>query len=343
MRAALTRAAGPVWSAAQSALAAVLFPVSAAAAPLNPSPPGASPVLASVSSSATVAPGIAKIGQRVIYQGRVLQLQSPRYKWLPPESSEVMTWGRLEITTRYGRPPVRRSPQSSRVGWTVDTLLVEAPLQVFRTGVVTIPGLKLEVDDWRRSTVYRLPTVNLIVTSVLSAADSNADLRPVRGPIGAPWWERVPWRWVALGAAALTAVAVGVKLRRPKPAAPGENPVLDPVAAALSELLALRGLHLPAHGRFAEHAFHLSRIARRFLEAVAGTPCPGDTSGELIRHLESSSLDPEDVVRLAGMLRLWDRVKFARAPSSVDEATSAERAVEALVRRHAPALPEQAA
>ena len=73
-------------------------------------------------------------------------------------------------------------------------------------------------------------------------------------------------------------------------------------------------------GRFAEHAFHLTRIARCFLEAIAGTPRPGDTTPELIQHLESSSLDHADLVRIAGLFRIWDRLKFARAPSSVEEA-----------------------
>ena len=229
-------------------------------------------------------------------------------------------------------------------GGTPDTLYVEAPLQVFRTGVVLIPGLRVQIQN-PRPTLYRLPSVTLIVTSVLTPADSNADLRPVRGPMGAPWWERVPWRWVALGAVglALAVAAIIHQLRRKKAPVPVPAPVFDPVAAALAEIVALRGLNLPAHGRFAEHAFHLTRIARCFLEAIAGTPRPGDTTPELIQHLESSSLDHADLVRIAGLFRIWDRLKFARAPSSVEEAARAERAVETMVKHHAAPAVEQVA
>jgi hypothetical protein len=39
------------------------------------------------------------------------------------------------------------------------------------------------------------------------------------------------------------------------------------------------------------------------------------------------------VQRLEGLLGLWDRVKFARAPLDADEAGRCEAAVELLVRR----------
>jgi len=64
-----------------------------------------------------------------------------------------------------------------------------------------------------------------------------------------------------------------------------------------------------------------------------GTPRPGDTSGELVSRLRQSRLSNEDVNRLEGLLGLWDRVKFARAPLGVEEAVRCEAAVESLVRR----------
>ncbi|MBI5710167.1 MAG: DUF4129 domain-containing protein [Candidatus Eisenbacteria bacterium] len=130
-------------------------------------------------------------------------------------------------------------------------------------------------------------------------------------------------------------VVLGLR-RRSRRVAAGPVPaavVQDPAARALAELEALRGLHLPEHGRFAEHAFHLTRVLRRFLEATAGTPRPGDTTPELLGHLEAARLEPGDLERMGRLLRLWDQVKFARVPSTVEEARRAETSVEELARR----------
>jgi hypothetical protein len=44
---------------------------------------------------------------------------------------------------------------------------------------------------------------------------------------------------------------------------------------------------------------------------------------------------PDDLDQLSGLLGIWDRVKFARAPLTAAEAERAEGAVEAFLRRHA--------
>jgi hypothetical protein len=297
---------------------------------------------------ASIEPSVAPLGVSVIYRGRATITYAETrtsVKWMLPERDSTMTWGTL-------KPRITHSQSESRTGKNArlpnhssafaDTLIVEATLQVFRTGIVTIPGLRFQFQDPVHPQTFRLPAQNLIVTSILTPADSNADLRPMRGPLAAPWWERVPWVWVALG----LLLALGViaffwwrKRRRPVTAIPTAAPApirrLDPAAEALAALAALRAQGLPARGRFAEHAFELSRIARRFLEATAGTTRPGDTTPELVRHLEGSGLGPEDVQRVASLLRAWDRVKFARAASTVDEARREEEAVEALARRRA--------
>ena len=293
-------------------------------------------------ASAGVTPGVVRLGEPVIYRGWVVYPWMPSVQWLPPEPNPAFTWGRLRPRILRGRPPARVGQAAHLPNHIpIDTLYVEASLQVFQTGDVTIPGLRIREQDGYRPNLthdYRIPAVNLVVIPVLTAADSNAQLRPARGPIEAPWWERIAWSRVGFAAVALAAVIAALVWWRRKPAAlPAAAAAgLDPVAQALEELAALRRLDLPAQSRYAEHALQLSRIARRFLEATAGTPRPGDSTPELLAHLEAAALDPEDFARLSPLLRLWDRVKFARAPSSSEEATRAEASVEALVRRRAP-------
>ena len=294
---------------------------------------------------ASVRPGLARIGQPVLYRGRVLLPRRTALRWQAPAGGGAYDWG---------APRMRRIPAytGSRVRleqpWLTDTLQVEIPLQAFVPGLLTVPGLGFEVREPQGILrTGHLPTVRLGVVPVLSPDDTSATLRPLRGPLGAPWWERVPWRIVGLAALGLSALAFLVwRLRRrrvPVAAPVAARAVKDPATLALEALEALRGLHLPEHGRFAEHAFHLTRILRRFLEATQGAPRPGDTTSELLIHLGATRLTPGDLDRLAGLLGAWDRVKFARAASSPEEARRAEDAVEEMVRRRLSAANEEAA
>jgi len=321
-----------------AAVVAGLLAQGAAAAETPASIPGGG-------ASASVDPGVARLGERVTYRGRVIQWNGGM-KWLPPELDGDLTWGARRPGLKRAHPPARVGKAArAPARFVPDTLTIEAPLQVFRTGVVTIPGVRLRSVDPRDPAIYRLPAVNLIVVPVLGPADSNADLKPPRGPLAAPWWERVSWSLVAagvLGVAGASAALVWWRRRRPVEA-PITARRVQPGEAALAELAALRRLGLPGKGRFAEHALQLSHIARRFLEATAMTPRPGDCTPELLEHLEGAGVHPDDLDRLAPLLGLWDRLKFGRAPSSAEEASRAEQAVEAMVRRRLPEPVERAA
>jgi hypothetical protein len=297
----------------------------------------------------TVSPGIAKLGERVTYRA---EATGAGIRWMLPDSGGAFTWGEARMGVARGRPSHRprfglgaRTPAIE--GSTPDTTWIEIPLQVFELGVVAVPGLhfRYQILQTGAITVGRLPTARLVVVPVLSASDSNATLRGLHGPLAAPWWERVPWRLVA-AALLLIALAIALSLwwrrRRRRVPAALPQPSLTPAAEALAALAALRAEGLPAQGRFAEHAFRLGQILRRYLEATVPTTRPGDTTPELVKHLGDAGLPAEDLKRLAGLLRAWDRVKFAREPFTVEEATRTEAAVEAFVSR-APSGVEKAA
>jgi hypothetical protein len=277
---------------------------------------------AAIRAQAQVAPSPARVGQRVSYRGRVIYpAGATGVRWLPPEPGGDLTWG--TVAARRVR------------GAGSDTLEARVTVQAFRTGTLVVPGLRFQLSEGGAVRVARLPAVRLEVTSVLAGAGANPALRPLRGPLAAPWWERVPWGallLVGLGVAVAAALLALWRRRRPR-VAPAAEPALDPAAAALAELSALRRRNLAAQGRFAEHAFFLSRIARHFLEATAGSLCPGLSTPELVERYRGTTLDDQDAGRLEALLRAWDRIKFARASSSVGEATTAEMAVEERVRR----------
>ncbi len=291
---------------------------------------------------AAVRPGVARVGEPVLYRGRVMLPGLMELRWRPPAGGGDFEWG---------SPRVRRIPaysgsrNRSRERLLTDTLEVEIPLQAFTPGMLGVPGLGFEVRGPDGSVrTGQLPVVRLAVAPVLSPDDTSASLRPLRGPLGAPWWERVPWLAVGLGA--LVAGGVGwiawrLRRRRVPEAGPVRTrPSADPATVALAALAALRGLRLPEQGRFAVHALELTGILRRFLEATQGSPRPGDSTPELVARLEATRLTPSERERVAALLAAWDRVKFARAASSPEEARRAEGAVEGLARRRLPGAGE---
>jgi len=286
---------------------------------------------------AGVTPAAVRLGEPMTYHGWVGVPRGAVVRWHPPATGGNFTWGPM----RSGRSPLTRGHGLGTV-FPGDSAWVEIPLQVFDTGLISIPGLAFDYTGLANGELHegRLPLVPLVVTPMIAANDSSARLRPERGPLAAPWWERVPWAWVVATLLLVAGVVIlALFLRRKKPVA---APVVaapvrrrDPTAEALAELAALKRLGLPERGRFGEHAYHLGRILRRYFEATLGLTRPGDTTPELIAHLQLAGLSADDVARLTTLLRRWDGIKFARMDSSLDEATRCEDSVRELVMKRA--------
>lgn len=259
----------------------------------------------------------ALVGETVGYRAFVTLPSGIRARWQRPDSVGAYEFSDLAA---------RRT-----AGPGVDTLWVEATVRAWVPGGVAIAGPAVEVQGLAGTASYRLPAARLEVASVLDKAQP-AELRPVRAPLPAPWWERVPWRWLAGALVAVVALALAWRALRRRPAPPQPEAVPDPAAEALAALAELRARRLPEQGRFAEHAFGLGRILRRFLEATVETARPGDSTPELVGHLEQARLAGAELERMHGLLTEWDQIKFARRPATREQALRAEQAVERFVR-----------
>jgi hypothetical protein len=288
-------------------------------------------------AASSVTPAAVYLGQPARYTGYVVLPSGggtlPR--WLPADTTEAVTWGALQASRTGG-------------GGRGDTLKIEATLQAFRLGILDIPGFAF-VDSARApGEVRRLPGVRLLVMPVIPVTDSTPQLRPMRAPLRAPWWERVPWAWV-VGIALLLGAIVWLVRRRPKRvAAPApavvSAPPVDPAETALKRLKALRALRLPEAGAFGEHALELTSILRRYLETTTPRLRPGFTTADLAAHMADEGVSEQDLRVLVNLMRVWDRVKFARAASTADEARTWEASVETFLigRRRQPSRQEAA-
>ena len=173
--------------------------------------------------------------------------------------------------------------------------------------------------------------------------DTSARLRPLRGPLGAPWWER---RVVAdrrrRGARAgggrscwCGACRGAGPPRRRCAAAPRRARAPD--AVALEALAALRARRLPEAGRFAEHALELTRDPAALPRGDAGRRRgPGDSTPELLARLEAAALAPADArARWAGCSRRGTGSSSRAPPATPTRRTGPRTAVEGWVRRRA--------
>jgi hypothetical protein len=304
-------------------------------------PPVADP---SLEARVVLHPGATELGRVVTYRAGLSATARGYVRLLPVHTEGAFSWGTPRVYLRGpGKRTLERDPYTRHRFPDLDTMGIEVPLQVFALGQTEVPGLALEIDQGQGQRIVQLPPVTVFIAPVLTAADSAADFRGLHGPLSAPWWERVPWLWVGLAALlglAITAWRFARRRRRPVAAPVAPAPIVmrgDPLAEALAALAELRALGLPEQGRFAEHAFRLGQILRRYLEVIVGVVQPGDTTPELVHHLEDAGVEPEEVAPLSRLLRSWDQVKFAREPYTLDEAQRAERAVETHLRRAGPA------
>jgi hypothetical protein len=295
--------------------------------------PVAAAAQAPANAQVTITPRAVRLGEPALYRATLVADPGVRAQWLPPDTSSALTWG--------PRRAWRSSAYDGAHREVADTIGVEIPVQAFELGPIVLQGIQIVVGSGDQARNYRMPSATFTVLPMISPADSQATLKPIHGPLAAPWWERVPWAWVA-GALLLIAALVLLicRLRRKRPTAAKPVPSVGPAEAALAALAELRQERLPENGRMAEHAFRLGQILRRYLEATTQTTMPGHTTPELVRSLAGSGLTPDDQKRLIALLRVWDRVKFARAPLTIDEAVRSEQAVESFVRRPVAAAAE---
>jgi hypothetical protein len=212
----------------------------------------------------------------------------------------------------------------------------------YRLGPSRIPSIEATfVDASGRQAKVATASLPFTIGSVLAEGDTRpAD---IKNPAIMP----VPplWPFVALGAAAIVAVAIWLWRRSRTRGAPAEAavpaaPPRPPHEIAYAELERLLASGLLEKGHVKEFYIELAEIVRRYFEARFGVDTFERTSAEILDALRLARLPMKGMALTAEFFGACDLVKFAKhIPSSDDTRAVVEKAYHLVdeTRRREPA------
>ncbi len=145
-------------------------------------------------------------------------------------------------------------------------------------------------------------------------------MAPNAEPVEVPPRAIAPWM-IAIFVAVLAGAGAAYWFLRAKPVRDTGPPPRPAWEVAYDRLRMLDAAALPAAGKFGRYYVELSYIIRRYVEDRYQLHAPERTTPEfLVEATTSGLLTTEQQDQLAALLKLCDRVKFARYASSVEEA-----------------------
>ncbi len=164
-------------------------------------------------------------------------------------------------------------------------------------------------------TLYTEPTY---LDVYLVEVDTTEAIKPIKGPVGAPYTLRDVLPWL-LGGVLLLAVLIGVYTylkRRKKPEAvvvAKPVPKEPPHVIAFRDLDKLKEAKLWQEGKVKAYHSQLTEIIRTYIEHRFKIPALEQTSDEILSSFRNSGLDKEvPFESLQQMLVMADLVKFAK-------------------------------
>lgn len=259
--------------------------------------------------------GVYHLGDRVPLQVLV-PVQSDAF-FLDGDFVEGADWGDARIARLVQRPP------SAFPG----SLALEAEVQVFATGEVTLPRLRLSVHTADKVQAYSIAVAPLAIAPLLPPGNPPrpAPAAPLALPAPFPW----PWLVLGLGlaAAALLVLLRWLRHGNERPAAALPPPGLretDPDRWVREECERLFRGAVPAPLRYGA----LTVLLRDYIEIKSGLPFLEWTTTEVHRGCHRlPALSGAPTTDLMGVLALCDGVLFARyIPEAAEEDEAKERA-----------------
>jgi hypothetical protein len=243
-----------------------------------------------------------------------------------PAGTQV-AWPAIPDTILDNLRVIRRSAIDSTTSKDKKTLTLTQTLVLtsFDSGIYTIPPILFRFRKPPDTTVMNAETRYMELAVHTVAVDTTKAIKPIKGPMKAPWTFRdiFPWVLAAILAGLLVWFTVYYirKRRKAEPLIRLKPRVqLLPHEIALTELEKLRIKKLWQEGKVKEYHSELTDIIRKYLEGRFRFNALESTTGEIMDELgRFREVVGEQNEKLREMLSLADLVKFAKAQPLPEE------------------------
>jgi hypothetical protein len=181
--------------------------------------------------------------------------------------------------------------------------------------------------------IAKSDTLGIDVMTVPLEGNSYNDIREIIEVDAEPFdWKRL----VAIGITVLV-VLLGLwyflkNRKRPKPLPAEFDSKLSPLEQALQSLKKLREENAMEKGEVKKFYSGIYDTLRVYLLRQHKLPVMSSTTGDVLLKLKGDYLDTDELAGLATVLRIADAVKFAKYPSSSEEASVSIDQVEKTIR-----------
>jgi hypothetical protein len=181
--------------------------------------------------------------------------------------------------------------------------------------------------------ISKSDTLGIDVMTVPLEGNSYNDIREIIEVDAEPFdWKR----WLAIGITALVFLLglwYFLKNRKKQKPQPAEfDSKLSPLEQALQSLKKLRDENAIEKGDAKKFYTGIYDTLRVYLLRQHKLPVMSSTTSDVLLKLKGDYLDTDELAGLASVLRIADAVKFAKYPSSSDEASASIDQVEKVIR-----------
>jgi hypothetical protein len=181
--------------------------------------------------------------------------------------------------------------------------------------------------------IAKSDTLGIDVMTVPLEGNSYNDIREIIEVDAAPFdWKR----WAAIGITVLV-ILLGLwyflkNRKKPKPVPVEFDSKLSPLEQALQSLKKLREENAVEKMEVKKFYSGIYDTLRVYLLRQYKLPVMSSTTGDVLLKLKGDYLDTDELAGLASVLRIADAVKFAKYPSSSEEASASIDQVERIIR-----------
>lgn len=209
------------------------------------------------------------------------------------------------------------------------TLTYQYRLTSFDSGHWVIPSLAAVAGK----NTFKSDTLGIDILMVPLEGKEYNDIRDIIEVESKPFdWKR----WIAIGITALLAL-IGIwyyfkNRKKPVPVAEDFASKLSPFDQAMQSLQKLREENAVEKGNPKQFYSGIYDTMRVYLVRQYKLPVMSSTTGDILLRLKGTYLGTDEIARLASVLRVADAVKFAKYPSSVNEAKESLDHMEAVIR-----------